>query len=729
MSRDTIGRRAVHAAFFGSGFAALLYEVVWERLLSLFSGSGVISATLVVAAFLAGLGMGSLAGSAWADRLSARQAVSAFAIANAAIAVFALASPALFYDGLFGSLSSLSDSRLLVFVVSFASLLVPTALMGLSLPLLSRAVTSGDGDTAARVSRLYAADLAGAAAGTFLTGWWLQGTFGLVGTLWIGAGVSAIVACLALVARKRFPADVPPRETGGVQAIDRETRTWALLVVVSGFLSISLEIIWFRYFSVVLQSSAYVFAHVLGVFLVFDAAGLWWGARILGRMPDRRAAFALFTAGPVLWTLAALWIFGHPSFTALNEWTLEDRSPLSNFILLALQPLVLIGPAAVLIGMTFPAAQGAVQTDDAHVGRRVGLLVWALIVGNTAGSLITGLVLLEHLGTPGTLAALACVAAALCALGRARGHAGARLAVAAALLAAAWAFPAGAAFWPRVKNVYAHAGETIFSGEDRTGVSVLHARPRSNSLYIHGRLQGTIPYMSVHCILGFLGPLLRPEARQVLIIGVGSGATPYCAGCRSSVERIEAIEIVGSSVDVLKRYAQEIGDPATRTLLADPRYTFVIDDARRHLATRRGRYDVIEADAIFRESSRSGLLYSAEFFREVLEHLEPRGVMVQWRATPRVEATFRSVFPHGVAVGPLLVGSPQPIGWSPRELRAALADPAIARWLANTRMDAAALAGFLGPGEEWHQAVAPDPAQLNTDLFPRDEFYLNRPAH
>ncbi len=702
---------------------------MWERLLSLFSGSGVISATLVVAAFLAGLGMGSLAGSAWADRLSARQAVSAFAVANAAIAVFALASPALFYGGLFGSLSSFSDSRVLVFVVSFGSLLVPTALMGLSLPLLSRAVTSGDGHTAARVSRLYAADLAGAAAGTFLTGWWLQGTFGLVGTLRIGAGVSALVAVLALAARKRFSADVPKPATGAAQAIDRETRSWALLVFVAGFLSISLEIVWFRYFSVVLQSSAYVFAHVLGVFLVFDAVGLWWGARVLERIPDRRAAFALFTAGPVLWTFASLSLFGHPGLSALNEWTLEDRTALSNFILFALQPLVLIGPAAVLIGMTFPTAQAAVQTDTAHVGRRVGVLVWAVIAGNTAGSLITGLVLLEHLGTPGTLAALAAVAATLCVRSGTRSLAGkAALGFAAALLFAAVAFPKGDSFWPTVKNVFAASGERLFTAEDRTGVSVLHARAGGSALYIHGRLQGTIPYMGVHCMLGLLGPLLRPEARQVLIIGVGSGATPYCAGCRPSVQRIEAIEIVGSSVDVLKRYSQAIGDPATRSLLADPRYTFVIDDARRYLATRQGRYDVIEADAIFRESSRSGLLYSAEFFREVLEHLEPRGVMVQWRATPRVEATFRSVFPHGVSVGPYLVGSPQPVGWSPHELRAALADPEVGRRLMAARIDAGEMAASLGPGEEWHEAVAPDPARLNTDLFPRDEFYLNEPA-
>jgi predicted membrane-bound spermidine synthase len=724
------GSAALHAAFFGSGFAALLYEVVWERLLSLFSGSGVVSATLVVAAFLAGLGLGSLAGGAWADRLSARQAVATFAAANAGIAAFAVGSPFLFYEGIFGSLSSYSDSPAAVFTVSFLGLLLPTALMGVSLPCLSRAVTAGREAAAARVSRLYAADLAGAAAGTFVTGWWLQGTFGFVGTIRIGAVVSLLTAGLALAARPGFPAERPARAGALTPAADAATRAWAALVLVSGFLAMSLEIVWFRYFGVVLQSSAYVFAHVLGVFLVFDAFGLWLGARAIARITDRRTAFALLAAAPVLWTTAALWVLGSGRFSALNEWTLEDRTAFSNFIVLGLQPLFVIAPAATLIGMTFPVAQAAVQTDESHVGRRVGLLVLGAIAGNTAGSLVTGLVLLDVLGTPRTLTALAMLAALTgVPPWPSRRAARLRLGAAAVTLAAAAAFPSGARYWPGVKNLVAHGGgDRIFAAEDRTGVSVLRAGGGSGALYIHGRLQGTIPYGRIHCVLGLTGPLLRPDARRILIIGVGSGATPYCAGFRAATERIEAVEIVGSSLDVLRRFSAATGEAATRTLLSDPRYVFVVDDARRYLATRRGRYDVIEADAIPPRSSRSGLLYSAEFFREALEHLEPRGLMVQWRASDRVEATFRSVFPHGLAAGPLLVGSPQPVEWSAPALNAVLEDPATVRWLADAGLKAADL-GYAGwGGGEWHRVQAAEDGALNTDLFPRDEFYLNQPA-
>ena len=132
--------RPIYSVFFASGFGALLYQVVWQRLLALFTGSDVVSTTTVVTAFLTGLGLGSLLGARLADRLDARRAVQCFALCNLGIAAFAAFSRWLFYDLLFLRLPQLAQSRLLVFGVVFAGLLVPTLLMGLSLPLLSRAV-------------------------------------------------------------------------------------------------------------------------------------------------------------------------------------------------------------------------------------------------------------------------------------------------------------------------------------------------------------------------------------------------------------------------------------------------------------------------------------------------------------------------------------------------------------------------------------------------------------
>src|SRR5262245_37615730 len=127
-------------AFFLSGFSALLYQVVWQRILGLFSGSDVRSLTLVTGAYLAGLGLGSLLGGLWADRLSSRRAAQVFGLCNLGIALFALLSPWLFYNLIFKELSLLAQFPVVVFIIVFLSLLYPTILMGVSLPLLSRAL-------------------------------------------------------------------------------------------------------------------------------------------------------------------------------------------------------------------------------------------------------------------------------------------------------------------------------------------------------------------------------------------------------------------------------------------------------------------------------------------------------------------------------------------------------------------------------------------------------------
>ena len=126
--------------FFISGFTALLYQVVWQRLLGLFSGSDVRSVSIVVASYLAGLGLGSLLGGWLSDRLGRRQAVQTYGFCSLAIAAFAIASRFLFYDLLFRQLLPLANSPLFLLPIVFVCLLLPTTLMGLSLPLLAKAI-------------------------------------------------------------------------------------------------------------------------------------------------------------------------------------------------------------------------------------------------------------------------------------------------------------------------------------------------------------------------------------------------------------------------------------------------------------------------------------------------------------------------------------------------------------------------------------------------------------
>ena len=210
------GRRrvALFGLFFLSGAAALIYQTAWHRLLGLFAGADTIAAALVVGAFLLGLGVGSLAGGFYADRLSRRAALIAFALCEVGIAAFAVLSPWLYYDVIYRELLPLSSSRAIIFGVVFAGLLWPTFLMGCSLPFLSKALVRQIAGSAKLIGWLYGLNTLGASVGAFVGGWFLIGTFGFDSAIYIGAVLNLIVATGGLMLARNVDLTEATREPG-----------------------------------------------------------------------------------------------------------------------------------------------------------------------------------------------------------------------------------------------------------------------------------------------------------------------------------------------------------------------------------------------------------------------------------------------------------------------------------------------------------------------------------
>ena len=194
-------------------------------------------------------------------------------------------------------------------------------------------------------------------------------------------------------------------------------------------------------------------------------------------------------------------------------------------------------------------------------------------------------------------------------------------------------------------------------------------------------------------------------------------------------ERVRVIEIVAPVIATLRDFVGQGGRSGVETLLANPKFEIVIADGRHALTLDTTRYDVIEADAILPKTALSGLLNSQEFFRQVRSKLAPGGLYVQWAPTERSVETFRSVFPYVTMMHPALIGSDRPIAFNREKILERLAGPEIDRHMAAARVDRAEL-------RKWFQdkkiEVLNDgktvPAKSpNTDFFPRDEYYLNRP--
>ena len=687
----------------------------------------------MVGAFLLGLGIGSLGGGLLADRLSRRSALIVFAFCEIGIAIFAIASPWLYYDVIYRELLPLSSSRALIFGVVFAGLLWPTFLMGCSLPLLSKAIVSEIAGSAKLIGWLYGLNTLGAGVGAFAGGWYLIGTFGFDKAVYVAAMLNLVVAVggIALARGLELPRAKAAAAATSAAATDAGlVWRWSLLVFISGFLIVALQIVWYRLIGVLLQSNSYSFSLVLSVFLLGDAAGLLVGARTIDRIDDPRRFFLLMQGIATALALAGAWYVYWAIGAGLLPSSFVDRDIVSgraiDIALVVFLLLVVVLPGSFIMGFSFPVVQKAVQRDIDRLGQRVGLVQLANIIGNSAGSLVTGLLLLDQFGTAGTLMLLAAIGLAFAVL-RVVASPGVRWVYPPTilLLLGLAFFPPDSEFWRRLHGV--KSGDAIVV-EDKTGVSVLRMNGRQDGhLFIQGQTQSRLPFDTVHVFLGSIGPLTHAAPRRILVIGSGTGGTPYAAGLNPATETVRVIEIVKPVIDTLQHYVDRNGQSGVESLLRNPKFEIVVADGRHTLAHDPARYDVIEADAIYPKAALSGLLNSQEFFRQVKSKLAPAGIYVQWAPTARTIETFRSVFPYVTMIRPALLGSDRPIPYSREKILGLLARPEIDIHLASARVDRAALLKWF---EDKKIEVLNDgkvvPARApNTDFFPRDEYYLN----
>jgi hypothetical protein len=716
-------------------------------MLGIFAGSDTVSAALVVGAFLAGLGLGSIIGAKVADRLSPRQAMIGFALAEAGVAGFALVSKVFLYDFLAIGLAGVIDHPVTIFALCFAGLVLPTTLMGASLPLLARAVATHLDTVAERIGTLYGLNTLGAGLGALLGGWLLVGNLGFIGALALAAGLDLLAAALALSLLPTLGTAAIPKPARQANAAQAEPfgslKLWCVLVFLSGYVIVALEIVWVRLMGQVGQYHAYLFPTVLGVFLLADGLGMAVAARMVRRLKDPRPAFFITQAGGfvlgVALILAMYWALPYwpvAEHVSADVQRLRDGGLATTVILIVL----VVGPPSFVIGMTFPFVQRAVQQDLASVGARVGWVQLANILGNAAGSIGTGIVTFHLLGTAGTLKLLAALSALLVLFWLWKGGFGRRpeLALGLASAAAIVVLPGNAALWSRL-----HAeqpGHRIAWAEDRSGVAFFRddgpLRPRAEGatepdphgpFFIQGFAQGRIPFLPIHQFLGAVGPLIHPKPERLLAIGIGSGGTPWAAGVTPETRSIRAIELVGPVITALEELGERHPRGPIAEMFRNPRWQLEYGDGRRALSRGEARYDVIQADAILPEGSHSGLLYSKEFLEAVRGRLAPGGIYVQWGPTRRSVETFAAVFPHTLLLmpGSVLLGSDSPIPYDPRALAARFADPSVQAHLARGNPGYRDYASFFSrPALGWNPGGQRPQASL-TDVFPRDEFYLN----
>jgi spermidine synthase len=680
------------ALLFLSGASALIYQVLWLRLLGLVFGVTVYAASTVWAVFMAGLAVGSIAGGRAADRL--HRPLLWLGITEALIGLTALSTPlaldtlqsayAAIHPAIEGSPAARTAVRL---VISFAVLIVPSGLMGATLPLAVKSCMREGGSLGGRIGVLYATNTAGAIAGSLVAGLTLIPGFGIRTSFLAAASLNAVVALGAFAASpwsvpsvRKEERDSRKLEMGldplGASAAAHDAGATVVLVVfgVSGFVSLALEVIWFRVLTLFLRPTVYGYSMMLAAVLGGIAIGSYAAALLLRHSPARRWMMTLGWVEGGIAVLSLLSFSVLPWIPALAHAVGPSMASLfGNYLgYQALVSFAVILPSMVLFGAAFPIGLHvwtSAASRSGQVATRVGLFYSLNVASAIAGSLATGFILLPRFGSLTSLILMAALSlmAAFAFFAVAQGAITSRL-VSAVIIT--MAFFAAVRTTPDPFAAFLaqrYPGQAIvWMREAVQAIVSVHQDPGGNyTLNISGNHQASTAGATprIHQRIGNLPMVVHPDAREALVIGLGGGATAGALSQHTGVA-VEVVELSREVTQAADRFFRSINFDVLRK----PTVRLHVDDGRNFLLLTRRRYDVITADVILPIHAGSGNLYSDEYFRLARRALKPGGLVVQWAAGTEAEyrlivRTFLSVFPETTlwADGSLLLGSVEPL--------------------------------------------------------------------
>ncbi len=687
--------------FFFSGMAGLVYEVVWTRKLTLIFGTTLHSVSAVIAIFMGGLALGSLLFGRLADRT--KRPLLLYAVLEVSVGVYAALTPVIIR--LIESLQIALWERYPVGVLSLswvnillvtAALIIPTTLMGGTLPVMTTYFVRHRETIGRHVARLYSLNTLGGAAGALIAGYFLISTFGMKGTIYGAAMINLAVGVIAWrlqrseAARDRDAAEetTAPSEKKARKTKDSHTKgrpapgplaphlRMILLgaMLFSGFAALSLEVSWSRVLTMVLGSSVYAFSTILTAFLLGIALGSLVVARFVDRAsnPWRQLAIVELLIGASAISLSGalerlpFWFLKVYDLGAHRFWALQ-------WLELGLALAVMLVPTT-LMGMTFPIAVRVFSRDIESLGESVGKIYFANTIGSVIGPLATGFLLIPMIGIQSSLLAAAVVYLVLgVVLMAADPHTERRFKMAAVVVLAVGVL--SVVVYPRwdsrvmTSGVYIYAerylalqrtrpeavrefmvsNDQLFYREGLTATVTVSESSFVRALQINGKTDAsTGADVSTELILGHMPMLLHPDARDVLLIGLGSGIT-LGAVEQHPIESVDAVEIEAAVVE-----AAEFFSEANNDALSDPRLNMVVDDARHFVLTTHKSYDVITAAPSNPWISGVSNLFTIEQYQAYRKRLRPGGIVFQWAhiysMSPEdlkiVIATFQTVFPH-----------------------------------------------------------------------------------
>lgn len=718
--------------FFFSGFSALLYQVAWQRLLTVHYGVGASTVTTIVTVYMLGLGLGSLIGGALSKKY--KNLVGIYCSIEGLIAFFGLISlPVLTFLGE----NTASSPPFVALGCMFLFLCIPTILMGTTLPILTQIMTRLNSKFMSVVSALYCFNTLGASLGAFVGAYLLISFWGLDLNVYCAALINlvlvGVIASLIPKTKEEKPVESEPVDPNNLG------KYAYLCVFLSGFIAIAYEIVWFRTVELFVKASPYAFATVLTVYLLGIALGSWGMNRILAwnLKFDKKvtfytiqcliavyslvsySAFYHLAKGPMAKIVkASFWEELHPSFSTSVFHSFETfKNGWFVFFDFLIWPVLFMLVPTILMGASFPLISQLARTESGDEGKTVGNVYFYNIVGNVTGGLVAGFVFLQWLGMASSILVLAVMSIPFLMLLVKQLNSKTLKAIAVGLTVVIVGvtyktYPSKRAFVESI-HVLPGPGWQTFVEEGRDSVIVTYTKDDLVWHYINGLAHGgKQDYMYGFYRRAVDGLTHAKNPAHILIIGYGTGSIVDAAIRCEDVKEITIVELNNSAMVNLKKI------PLFNEQLKNPKVELIIDDGRRFLNKTSAKYDGIFMDPLRSSTAYSNNIYSKEFMALAGNHLTDGGVLMVWLDDyVRLPRTVASQFPYARLYSEFCLGSNQPMVENKERRKQILSTfkPAEVEKIETFE-------NYLGDKEFVMAKTAGIP--LNTDFRPQCEYYM-----
>ncbi len=750
----------VYLLFFVSGLTGLVYQVAWVRMFGVVFGNTTHAVSTVLAAFMGGLALGSLLLGRAGERIG--RPIRAYGILELLIGIFAFAFPWLLaglesvYAGVHRTFGENTLPLVTIrFLMSFLMVLVPTTLMGGTLPVLSKFAARELPHVGRRIGALYAVNTLGAVTGTVLAGFVLLEVLGVSRSVYLSAALNVGIGLLAMAVGSRIPdgAGEEPREASpppvpaasAAGSSAAASRVVLAAFAVSGALALVYEVLYTRVLVFTLGSSAHAFAVMLGTFLVGLALGSFVVSRFVDRWRNPAVAFGIVEVGIGLSVVASVLVLAelaraHHAFGILRMGggdLLHNRG--ASFLQAASTLLV----PTLFLGATFPLVTRLLVRSTTDASRSIGRLYFYNTIGAVAGSLLAGFVLVPTLGTARSfaLAAGANVAIGLLLFsvaGRRRVWIPAAAAVLA--LSAAGVARTDPRIFARTFNIGHDESRLVDFREGVTGTVTIHRYLDYDLIAVDGvDVAGTSFMLRItQKLQAHLPVLMTGHPQRVAHIGFGTGETLRVL-TSYDIPHIQGIEICRDIVAMSQRHFGAINKNAFER----PEVHIVYMDGKNWTRLTGETYDTIMTDSVYPGVGHAGsALYTYDHFAAGRERLSPGGVLSCWLPldmSPRdlriILRSFHAAFPEmtvwygwaDMTQHALLLGRKDaPVEIDFARLMEAYAEPRLRADLEEIGVpDPVELASCLLLDEDG-VAKLTEGIPLNTDDMPRLEFGIAR---